>query len=475
VRNVPWQAPPGMSLPDERIRALLAARDGTLWIGTGGGLASWKGYKLLTYPRLDGAEINGLVEDREGTVWVATRKLGSTIGLVCAIRRGDTECYGEDGTLGPWIGSVYEDSNSILWVSAATGVWRWKPGPPKFYALPDGVVGSLQPLSESATGALLVATRNGIWQIIETKPEPISILSLSRTMRPLVVLSDREGGIWSGTFEEGLLHIHGGRVDSFTHVDGLSGDTIATLYEDREGNVWVSTLDGIDRFRAPSAVTYSVEQGVVRLVDSVAVDTGGGIWISTSRGLYRRHGAHVEQILAKGLPSGEASLFEDSKHRMWLGSRFGLGYLEAGRFIRVRGVPDGYVDAIGEDDGRNLWIAHRNAGLLRVSPDLGVQAIPWTKIGKTGSATRLAVDQVHGGLWLGFLAGGIVHFVDGNVRASYSVRDGLGKGIVNDLRISADGTVWVATDGGLSRVKDGRIGTLDRKRGLRSGRFHHRG
>src|SRR3984957_9768481 len=34
VRTTPWQPPAGMSLPDNRIRALLGARDGTLWIGT---------------------------------------------------------------------------------------------------------------------------------------------------------------------------------------------------------------------------------------------------------------------------------------------------------------------------------------------------------------------------------------------------------------------------------------------------------
>src|SRR5262249_38741199 len=43
VRTVPWQPPPGAALPDNYIFALLAARDGTLWIGTWGGLASWSG------------------------------------------------------------------------------------------------------------------------------------------------------------------------------------------------------------------------------------------------------------------------------------------------------------------------------------------------------------------------------------------------------------------------------------------------
>ncbi len=31
--------------------------------------------------------------------------------------------------------------------------------------------------------------------------------------------------------------------------DGLSGDYINKLFEDREGNIWVATLNGLDRFR----------------------------------------------------------------------------------------------------------------------------------------------------------------------------------------------------------------------------------
>ena len=71
-----------------------------------------------------------------------------------------------------------------------------------------------------------------------------------------------------------------------------------------------------------------------------------------------------------------------------------------------------------------------------------------------------------GGLWLGSASGGIVHLVDGQVRASYSVRDGLGRGEVRDIRVTTDGAVWVATDGGLSRLKAGRIATLDSRGGL---------
>jgi ligand-binding sensor domain-containing protein len=74
LRSVPWQPPAGQSLPDPRVFDLFAARDGTLWIGTYGGLAAWNGRVLTTYPQFDGYRTWGLLEDREGTVWVAADK-----------------------------------------------------------------------------------------------------------------------------------------------------------------------------------------------------------------------------------------------------------------------------------------------------------------------------------------------------------------------------------------------------------------
>ena len=78
----------------------------------------------------------------------------------------------------------------------------------------------------------------------------------------------------------------------------------------------------------------------------------------------------------------------------------------------------------------------------------------------------MAADPSRGGLWLGFHQGGVAYFKDGQVRASYSAADGLGEGRVNDLRFDRDGTLWAATEGGLSRLKDGRVATLTSKNGL---------
>src|SRR4029434_155320 len=133
VRNVPWQPPPGQQLHADRIIRLLAARDGTLWIGTDKGLASWKDDKLTLYAELAGRGIASLLEDREGSVWAGAWM--TPTGKLCSIHNGNVQCYGEDGAFGHGVFGSYEDRKGNLWVGVSNGLWRWKPGPPKFYPM----------------------------------------------------------------------------------------------------------------------------------------------------------------------------------------------------------------------------------------------------------------------------------------------------------------------------------------------------
>jgi PAS domain S-box-containing protein len=124
------------------------------------------------------------------------------------------------------------------------------------------------------------------------------------------------------------------------------------------------------------------------------------------------------------------------------------------------------VHSIAEDTAGNLWIADQERGLLRLLPGNAVQEIPWAGLGNKDFAGALAADPLQSGLWLGLSNGGVANFNDGGVRASYSAADGLGQGRVNDLRIDPDGTLWAATEGGLSRLKNGHFGTLTSKNGF---------
>ena len=96
------------------------------------------------------------------------------------------------------------------------------------------------------------------------------------------LLRDRDGGLWIGTNQRGLIHVHHGRTDVFTAESGLSGNIIAGLFEDREGNIWVSTAGGLDRFRELPVTTVSTKQGLSSdSVHSVIATTDGSTWIAT--------------------------------------------------------------------------------------------------------------------------------------------------------------------------------------------------
>jgi signal transduction histidine kinase len=101
-----------------------------------------------------------------------------------------------------------------------------------------------------------------------------------------------------------------------------------------------------------------------------------------------------------------------------------------------------------------------------------VQQIPWYRLGPGAHASALAADPSRGGIWIGFHLGGVAWFHDGKVRVSYSAAAGLGEGRVNYLGFDRRGALWAATEGGLSRLKDGRVATLTSRNGLPCNSVH---
>src|SRR5271166_4949085 len=151
---VPWHPPSGTLLPDEHIRALLAAQDGSLWIGTWAGLAHWSHAKLDVFPQLAGQFINALLQDRQGTVWVAATIQNEGVhATICSIRDGDIDCQVSDRHEA--IGSLYEDSNGRLWASGSSTIWRVRPGTYEPRTVSRKPIGSLHALAEDADGTLL--------------------------------------------------------------------------------------------------------------------------------------------------------------------------------------------------------------------------------------------------------------------------------------------------------------------------------
>jgi signal transduction histidine kinase/ligand-binding sensor domain-containing protein len=481
VHPVRWQPPGEQRVPWST--SLLVTRKGTIWIGMGDSLASWSGGKLTRYPELERLGMTALIEDHEGTVWVGTWIGPESLGRLCAIRSGSVHCYGEDGTFGNTVAALYEDSSGTLWAAAQSGIWRWKPGPPKRYSTS---LKNVTALSESRDGRLLIADYgSGLTRIVGDKVESYSIPSAGNPNRPIAdrdvnsnrLLRDRDGGLWIATVERGLIHVHDGRTDVFTKSDGLSSDVVLRLFEDREGNIWVSTTGGLDRFRELAVNTISRKQGLSSdATNAVLASTDGSVWVGAHDGLSRLRNGQVTILrTGSGLPANATqSLFQDDRGRTWgTFTGHGLAYFKDDRFVTIPGLPSEEVYSITGDKAGNLWLSG-NRGLSHFLEGRLVEHFPWAVLGRHQQAKAILFDPEQGGIWLSFWTdGGVLYFKDGQVRGSYTPADGLGKGHVPALRLDREGALWASTEeGGLSRIKHGHVATLTTGNGLPCDTIH---
>src|SRR5262249_31480536 len=251
------------------------------------------------------------------------------------------------------------------------------------------------------------------------------------------MLRDRDGGLWLGTFAHGLVHVHQGITDVYTEADGLSGDSIPNLFEDREGDGLVATNAGLDRFHDTTGAAVAVRQGLlVPRVDAVAAATDGGVWAAAPSALHRLRNNEItiyrertDPLALHRVSAGSRlvrevdaewadhlmAIFQDRRGRMWVAGRRGVGYLDRDRLVPVEGLPGGSTRAIAEDS-EALWVINDERGVFRVSPDgSDIVHISQTTFDRPDLIMAAAADATRKGVWLGFIKGGVVFFADGRV------------------------------------------------------------
>jgi signal transduction histidine kinase/ligand-binding sensor domain-containing protein len=475
ARAVPLALPPGQQLPSTAVTSLLAARDGTLWIGTFDGLASWKDGRLTEYPALAQRSVIALFEDRDGTMWAGG--FGGPTGKLCAIRGGRTTCFGEDGRLGAVVTSLYEDSDGSLWVAAATGLWRWNPGPPTRFPSPR--IPSFQAFTQGDDGSGVIVALDSVRQIVGGKLIDYPLPGAPLPLTAAHLLRDRNGGLWIGTNAHGLVHSYQGKTSVFAHSDGLSGDRVIAMFEDHEGTIWVATSDGLDEFRESPVGALSVREQLSSVTaTSILAARDGSIWMGTEDGLNRWKRGRITVYRKRthpGLPDDAVqSLFEDEHGRIWVSGHRGLAVLEEGKFTIVPSVPPGTTHAIASDKHGglwlSLWVTSNDYGLVHLADGKIIEQVSWQKIGG-GPGSGLVPDQ-DGGVWTGLISGGVAYWHAGQIRNLALSEDRAGSPRVLELGQDPDGSLWAATENGLYRITNGRVAALTTANGLPCNAVH---
>jgi ligand-binding sensor domain-containing protein len=289
VRFVPWNPPGEPSLPIRAARAVFASRSGDLWVGGAGGVSRLRDGRVMNYVSRDGVpeRVVALFEDHEGTIWA-----GGFVGL-SRFRNSRWEQVGNSFGL-PQEASVtgfYEDRERTLWITTSLGVFFSTIGNDRFKPLLSNF--RIRALSEDQFGAMWILTDQSIRKL----SDPVSSIRADGAQARLGprMLRDSQGNFWVGSLGSGVIRVSNlqGKagssstmVESLTPRDGLTSAVVQSLFEDREGNVWVGTQNGLNRLSEASVVTTNVSGEPIEAVRAVTSGKDGSIWVGTSHGLF---------------------------------------------------------------------------------------------------------------------------------------------------------------------------------------------
>jgi len=497
---------------------VIQLKDGTLLAGTQEGLALFDGTRLGpplwgNLAKVGPVWVNRLLEDPDGTVWIATRDHG----LIRVTAGGVTHFGKADGLGGGSIESVYRDAAGRLWIGTSdAGLFRLEGR--QVAAIPlGGSPGSefIQVISSDAGGRMLVGTRGGLfvgapgnWRrfghsdglasdhiyaltraahdaiLIGTENGGLAVLS-EGAVRPVsgwpkstpsvVAIRQDSYGTWVGTNGGGLFRLQNGKVEALTTANGLPSNLVWALAGDNEGGLWVGTNGGgLARLDAPPVSVFGVAEGLSSDVVLATLQARDGtLWVGTAGGGLNaiKDGVVRHFTTTDGLATNiVTALHEDPSGALWVGTGpTGLHLLRQGRVTRVEigaAFPGAGINSIRVDRRGRLWVGSNGAGL-------GVrEGTRWRFFRAPESLPSNFVQAMEmdaaGTLYIG-TRGGVVA-VDGDRLVRQPVFADPQKNSIMALHASPSGSLWLGSHGGgISRLRAGRLVHIGGGGGLPSG------
>lgn len=325
--------------------------EGGVWFAADG-LARFKDGRFTAYGKesgLGGLSMYCLFKDREGTIWI-----GTSGGLFRLTKQFVTGYSTESGLLHREVYPILQSHNGDIWVGSIFGLSRFRNG--TFHNTPlPAPYDNVQALGEDGAGRLWIGTLHGLLRYENGKLKNLSSLVQGTVC---TILTDRHGDVWFGS-EYGLFKFSDGRVVAhYTAKDGLASDDVKVIHEDSRGVLWIGAGGSLVRFEAGKFTSYAMPDGLGRNnIRCIYQDAEGTFWIGTyDDGLTRfRDGRFFNYRKDQGLfDNGVFQILEDRRGYFWIScnkgiyrvSRQELNDLAAGRISRVNSVAYGKRDGM---------------------------------------------------------------------------------------------------------------------------------
>ncbi|MBN2400026.1 MAG: protein kinase [Candidatus Aminicenantes bacterium] len=373
------------------ITTLLEDHDCNLWVGSEGGLFRRQNNDFQFLDKdlgMGGNIVYSLCEDAERSLWV-----GAVDGGLVQIRDEKIIAFTDrEGLKGDKFRCLLEDASGALWIGGLGGYLnRYQNGQIENFSLPVRLKNiEIISLEKDVDGSLWLGTNLGLMLFRAGRFREIPLPGSNPNIETRCVLRDGGGRIWIGTWGKGLFCRQEGIITAFSASNGLPGDRVLSLFEDRQGNLWVGCENVLAIVKAGETGKVFIQPFLNNChVYSFYQDAFATIWLGTQQGLkIYKDGRWGSLNSDRGLfDSRVYSILEDDLGFLWLSSERGIfqakkSELENAAFdpsLKVSGrlfdENDGMKSRIGnygnpagwKDGQGRLWFANL-AGVVSIDP-----------------------------------------------------------------------------------------------------------
>ncbi|HEX5221601.1 MAG TPA: two-component regulator propeller domain-containing protein [Verrucomicrobiae bacterium] len=281
-------------LPSDLVRCLFEDREGNLWAGLEGrGLARIRRAMFASYGRTEGLSDETVLSACEGDdeeIWIGTNGDG-----VYRVGRGEIQRFGaNEGLTNEFVWSLHCDRAGKVWAGTwGDGLFRFEGG--RFFnTSPEfGPATVVLALHEDRQGVLWLGQRTGPERVIECiengKRRTLAVPGSLPRVDVRNIAETRDGSLWFGTVEEGLLRLKQGEFRCYGTNDGLPAIGISTLHVDDDGRLWVAAADaGLMILEAGKFMRVAITSDVIdRNINQITDDGLGHLWLGTRNGVVR--------------------------------------------------------------------------------------------------------------------------------------------------------------------------------------------
>ncbi|HYO91969.1 MAG TPA: two-component regulator propeller domain-containing protein, partial [Pyrinomonadaceae bacterium] len=349
----------------------------------------------------------------------------------------------EDGVAHDHIEALFRDSRGFLWLCTADGLSRFDGSSFTTYGTKDGLPSAyVNNMMESRGGIYWIATNGGLARLNPYAASQAGTDSPDATGRNGGVNNLRKLFVAYRVSEDPVSN----RVDS--------------LYEDRNGQVWVGTDGGLfrlmmdgesvrfERFELEPEPEQNRQIEIWQLIE----DSEGSLWIATSRGVYRRlpdgRLIHYSIHPTEGTDYVWALLIDEAG-RLWVGSRTGLMIIKPEPASSLSTEREGGLKLM--TGNRETEGAASQGAPLRLPEAAGEARWYTTEDGLAYNYVRSFATGADGHIWMATRRGGVTEF-DGKSFRSYSKSHGVTER-ADRVAFDTDGNLWIGSNSeGVMRV-----------------------